>query len=59
LWTRFPSLVLPGRAADTFDGPLSHGHADTVGRAVEKALAGREFTLRTRVDRLAHLERVA
>lgn len=44
---------------DAFDGPLSPGHADTVGRVVDEALSGGEFTLRTRVDRLAHLERVA
>jgi hypothetical protein len=44
---------------DAFDRPLTPGHSDTVGRVVDEIAATEEFRLVARVDRLAHLERIA
>lgn len=44
---------------DAFEFPLTPAHPDTVGQVVEDVLELGDFRLSARIDRLAHLERVA
>jgi hypothetical protein len=55
-WVRVDGNVL---FDDAVDRPLAPGHSDTVGRVVDEIAATEEFRLVARVDRLAHLERIA
>jgi predicted O-methyltransferase YrrM len=59
---RFGRRVRVGGAVlldDAFPDPLVPSHPESVGRLVREVVADGEFRLVKRVDRLAHLERVA